>query len=155
MSTWRREITDAVSAFTKVSRLAGTPIRRDQIEMVLLSAPHLAPTRLPEGKIAIYGFWGDGEWLKIGMAGAKTKARYTSQHYNMGSAPSTLAGSIARDSRMTAIAGSDKAALNAWVKASCHRANILIDAAHGVPLLALFEAFLHVRLKPRYERKRP
>lgn len=154
MSTWRREITDAVSAFTKVSQLAGTPIRRDQIELVLLSAPHLAPTRLPEGRIALYGFWGDGGWLKIGMAGAKTQARYTSQHYNMGSAPSTLAGSIAKDPRMATIAGSDKAAVNAWVKTSCHRANILIDAAHGVPLLALFEAFLHVRLKPRYERKK-
>jgi len=152
MSNWKAEITDALASFQAVAELAGMPIRKDQLEVVLLEAPHKPPSMLPTGKLAVYGFWGDGEWLKIGMAGANSRARYTSQHYNKGSALSTLAASLANDPRMARIPGFDPTEPGIWIKSWCNRANILISTDYGRDMLALLEAFLHVRLRPRYER---
>ena len=39
-----------------------------------------------------------------------------------------------------------------WLKVSTCRVNLLLPAQHSRNLLALLETFLHVRLKPRYER---
>ncbi|MFL5329883.1 MAG: hypothetical protein ACJ8C4_13320 [Gemmataceae bacterium] len=138
--------------FVQVSRLAQAPLVPEQWQIEFLDAPHRAPKRLPSGKIAIYGFWGNNAWLKIGLAGAKTKARYTSQHYNPGSARSTLAASLTKCPDMQTVSGFDSGRPGDWIKGSCHRVNILLDAKVGRPLLALLEAFLHVRLNPRHER---
>jgi len=151
MSNWRADITEALAAFVKVAELSGVPIPKDEFEVVFLEGPHKSPTSLPYGKMAIYGFWGDGTWLKIGMAGAKSQARYTSQHYNRGSALSTLAASLAGDPRMSNVAGFDAAAPGAWIKSSCHRVNILLSTKYARSMLAMLEAFLHIRLRPRYE----
>lgn len=152
MSDWRAEITDALAAFETMAELARVPIRYDQFELAFLEAPHKPPSSLPAGRMAIYGFWSGGAWLKIGMAGAKSQARYISQHYNKGSAPSTLAASLVNDPGMTDIIGFDSAAPGTWIKSSCNRVNILISAEYGRDMLALLEAFLHVRLRPRHER---
>ncbi len=101
--------------------------------------------------MAVYGFWGHGSWLKIGKAGAKTKARYTSQHYNPESAQSTLARSLMEDGRMKSCKDFNPEHPGEWIKASTHRVNILLDVKHGMELLSLLEVFLHARLKPRYE----
>ena len=153
MNRWQHEIEDAMSAFEQVASLAAMPISRAHWgPPECWPAPHEQPGSLPSGKMAIYGFWGDGAWLKIGMVGAKSQARYTSQHYNPGSARSTIAASLANDPRMRLVAGFDPERPGEWLKTHCHRVNILLDAKHGRPLLALLEAFLHVRLNPRYER---
>jgi len=39
----------------------------------------------------------------------------------------------------------------AWISAETHRVNILLSARREPELLALLEAFLHLRLRPRYE----
>ena len=114
-------------------------------------APQRPPARLPVGRMAVYGFWGDGVWLKIGKAGPNSNARYTSQHYNPGSAQSTLAASLAGDSHMLTVAGFDPHTPGAWIKASAHRVNILLPSQRRKELLSLLEAFLHLRWKPRYE----
>jgi hypothetical protein len=44
--------------------------------------------------MAVYCFFLDGRALKIGIAGPNSDARFRSQHYNLNSARSTLAGSI-------------------------------------------------------------
>jgi hypothetical protein len=151
MAVWRSELEQALTAFVTVAQLAGDPIARDEIEIECLEAPHRAPRRLPAGKMAVYGFWSDGVWLKIGKAGPNSNARYTSQHYNLGSAMSTLAGSLANDPAMRSLASFDPAAPGAWIRASTHRVNILVPSHREQALLSLLEAFLHLRLKPRYE----
>lgn len=101
--------------------------------------------------MAVYGFWGDGRWLKIGKVGPNSNARYTSQHYIAGSALSTLAGSLAKDTAMNGVVGFDPRAPGVWIRASTHRVNILLPATRERALLSLLEAFLHLRLRPRYE----
>lgn len=151
MTDWRDEIENAVTAFLTVAELACEPIPRDDIVVEYLAAPHRPPTRLPVGSMAVYGFWSDGVWLKIGKAGPNSIARYTSQHYNAGSARSTLAGSLAKDPHMLTVPGFDPNAVGAWIKTATHRVNILLPADRQSALLSLLEAFLHLRLKPRFE----
>ena len=151
MNSWRDDIETGITAFLTVAELAGDPIARADLVIEYLAAPHRAPTRLPAGKMAVYGFWGDGSWLKIGKVGPNSNARYTSQHYNLGSAQSTLAGSLVNDSHMLAVAEFDPNASGVWIKAAAHRVNILMPASRQPGLLALLEAFLHLRVRPRYE----
>lgn len=151
MTNWREEVENALTAFTTVAALAGEPISRDEIKVEYLPAPHRTPTRLPAGKMAVYGFWGDGVLLKIGMVGPKSTARFTSQHYNPGGARSTLAGSLAKDPHVLTVSGFDPNAPGAWIKTATHRINILLPSHRQIKFLALLEAFLHLRLRPRYE----
>jgi len=69
-------------------------------------APH-AGRKLPNGRCAVYVFSlsemygrtvqaGAHRVLKVGKAGSNCNARFQSQHYNVNSAPSTLAGSLIR-----------------------------------------------------------
>ena len=151
-SNWKAEAEAALADFVQVAHLAGYSLSAADLVVEFLSSPHRPPSRLPSGKMALYAFFGNGRWLKVGIAGHKSQARYTSQHYNPGSAPSTLAASLMNDAEMACCDGFSMDAPGAWIQSSCHRLNVLIDAEHGRPLLALLEAFLHARLKPRYER---
>ena len=55
----------------------------------------------------MYAFLLDAICLKVGKAGPKTQARFTSQHYGV-SAPSTLAKSILKEpSRVAALLADD------------------------------------------------
>lgn len=151
MSDWRTEINGAIKDFIRVAELAHVKLNLDDFEAEYLEAPHRPPSNLPNGKMAIYGFWLDGKWLKIGMVGPKSKARYTSQHYSPNAAPSTLAKSILDDIGMWngKVRPED---IRDWIKNNTNRVNILLDSERGMMLLALLEAFLHLRLRPRYER---
>jgi len=100
--------------------------------------------------MAVYGFWHDGEWLKIGMAGPNWNARYTSQHYNPNSAG--LAASLVDDRRMSGWPDFNPNAPGDWIKSATNRVNILLDSRHGMLPPALLESYLHVRLRPRYEK---
>ena len=101
--------------------------------------------------MAVYGFWYDGQWLKIGKVSPNSNALYVSQHYNKGSAMSTLAGSLANDPRTGLVAEFDTNDAGAWIRTATSRVNILLPATRHLALLSLLEAFLHVRLRPRYE----
>lgn len=150
--SWREDIAQGLEAFASVAALAGSPLPADALRVEYLDAPHKPPSRLPAGSMAVYGFWGDGCWLKIGMAGAKSQARFCSQHYRAGSALSTLAGSLVGDPRMAALAGFDATDAGEWIRSATHRVNIFLPSSQPRELLALLEAFLHLRLRPRYER---
>ena len=76
-----------------VARLAGVTLQPDDIKIELLPAPHTKPSSLPPVMQAAYAFFLNAHCLKVGKAGPKTQARFTSQHYGA-SAPSTLAKSI-------------------------------------------------------------
>lgn len=150
MNDWRREMDEALQAFVTVAELAGEPLMRNELKVEFLPAPHRQPSSLPAGKMAIYAFWWENQWLKIGEAGPKSGARYISQHYT-GSALSTLAGSLASDPRMQNVAGFDRLNPGEWIRRSTCRVNILVPAQRRRDELLLLEKFLHVRLKPRYE----
>lgn len=151
MNDWRKEMDEALSVFVTVAELAGDPIGLDELQVEYLPAPHKPPSSLLHGKMAIYAFWWNDAWLKIGKAGSKSKQRYTYQHYNSGSAMSTLAGSLANDPRMGSIGGFDIQRPGDWIKNSTCRVNILMSVQRRKELLSLLEAFLHARLEPRYE----
>ncbi len=149
MNDWRKEMHDAIEAFITVSELAGEPISKNELTVEYLPAPH-KPTSLRKGKMAVYAFWWNNEWLKIGKAGPNSSPRYVSQHYT-GSAISTLSGSLSTDPRMARIEGFDQTNLKEWIKKSTCRVNILIPSEKPKVILSLLEAFLHARLNPRYE----
>jgi hypothetical protein len=151
MSSWTGEILDALSVFEVVSKLAGHPISLGKDDVEFLHAPHQQPKTLPDGKMAVYGFWWNGTWLKIGTVGANSAARYTSQHYNPRSSRSNLAKSLSEDRAMHLTAEFDVNEPGAWIRSNTHRVNILVPKQVGLKTLALLEAFLHVLFNPRYE----
>lgn len=141
----------AIDDFRTVARLAGVELSNDAISIEHLSAPHLPPTRLPFGKMAVYVFSRGPDVLKVGKVGANSQARYTSQHYNPGSALSTLAASIVADRKRLGLTNIDNGSVGQWIKANIDRVNFLVDERCGVPILTLLETFLQCRLRPRYE----
>lgn len=152
MNDQKAEINDALKDFINVAELAYADVNLDNFEKEFMAAPHNPPSNLPNGKMAIYGFWIDSEWLKIGRVGPKSIARYTSQHYNPNSARSTLAKSLLNDNSIWNEKDKTKPEdIGEWIKNNTYRVNILLDSNHDKLLLALLEAFLHLRLKPRYE----
>jgi hypothetical protein len=152
MNDWCEEIESALAAFITVAELAKEPIRRDELKVEFLPAPHKQPSSLPPGKMAIYAFWWNTEWLKIGQVGSKSAARYTSQHYSANSSMSNLAKSLANDTQMEKVAGFNCEHPGQWIRESTCRVNILMPSNRRQELLSLLEVFLHARLRPRYER---
>ncbi len=150
--SWQAEIQQALYDFLTVTALAGRPLSAHDLQTEFLPAPHKPPSKMPAGKMAVYGFYCAGQWLKIGIAGPNSQARYTSQHYNPHSARSTLAASLLKDPGMRQRFTLQEPTVGKWIKSHCHRVNILLPAAHDRLLLALLEAFLHLRLHPRYEK---
>lgn len=149
---WCEDIRSALNDFSIVSELAGEEIVFEDEDVEFLPAPHVPPSRLPTGKMAVYAFWFDDDCLKIGKAGPNSHARYSSQHYNINSAGSTLARSIVNDSSMPDyLHNLDAGTLSEWIKRKTRRVNILLPSTRSETLLSLLEAFLHVRLRPRYE----
>lgn len=151
MNGWRTEIYGALKDFVCVAELAHVNVNLDDFRIEYQEAPHTSPSNLPNGKMAIYGFWFEGKWLKIGMAGPKSKARYTSQHYRPNAAPSTLAKSLLNNTGMWN-GKVQPENIGDWIKNNTNRVNILLESEYGMLLLALLEAFLHLRLRPLYER---
>ena len=141
----------ALIDFRTVAQLAGVDLSSDDVRVELLPAPHVAPTRLPSGMMAVYVFSHAGEVLKVGKVGPNSQARYTSQHYNAGSAMSTLAGSLMADSERYGLSDMERSDIGPWIKANIDRVNFLLKAQLGIPVLTLLESFLQCRLRPRYE----
>ena len=144
------ELEDAINDFIQVSRLARNPLELEDFKIQFMNTPHDPPRSLPKNKMAVYGFCYNGTWLKIGKVGPKSNARYCSQHYNPNSSMSNLAKSLINDP-IFKIQVKDNP--GEWIKKNCSRVNILLDSDKGIALLSLLEAFLHVRLKPRYEKE--
>ena len=151
-----------VEAFLKVADLAHAPMASGQIRHELLPAPHRRPSSLPPGLQAVYAFLVADRCLKVGKAGPKTAARFTSQHYGM-NAPSTLAKSILANRQLLtsvlALEGRDevqrldKATVGAWIERNTSRVHFFLPAPLGALPLALLEAFVQCRLSPMFEGK--
>lgn len=142
---------DIVDDFIRVANLAGVSISKRDIVVEKLPAPHSPPTSQPVSKMAVYVFlWGD-QCLKVGKAGPRSQARYTSQHYNPKSSSSNLAKSILKEKSKLALSHLDETSVGDWVSRETNRINFLVDENLGIPVLTLLEAFLQCRLKPRFE----
>ena len=140
-----------ITDFLEVAALAGTKLTADDIVVEVQPPPHKPPSLLPSGKMAVYVFQHGPMCLKVGKVGPNSQARYTSQHYNAKSAPSTPAASILADPAPYGAGAFDASTIGAWIKEHCSRVNLLLDAQHGMAVLSLLEAFLQCRLRPRYE----
>jgi hypothetical protein len=137
--------------FKQVAELAGVSLTDGDIRIEALPAPHRPPASLPKDCVAVYVFSLGSEFLKIGKAGSNSQARYTSQHYNPRSAPSTLANSLLSDMQAPSHGQADENAIGDWIKTHTDRVNFILNGNLGMPVLTLLEAFLQCRLHPRYE----
>lgn len=135
----------------RVAELAEARIARSDIEVETLKAPHRPPSRLPSGRMAVYVFSYGDTVLKVGKAGPNSGARYTSQHYNAASAPSTLAASLLKDGNEIGVSGLTVESAGDWIKKHTDRTNFTMRAECGMPALTLLETFLQCKLKPRFE----
>jgi hypothetical protein len=133
--TWHPE--SAIDDFRTVAHLAGVELPNGAISSERLVAPHEPPTKLPRSKMAVYIFSKQNDVLKVGKVGAKSQARYTSQHYNVSSAVSTLAASILADREELGLRNIDEANVGKWIRDNVDRVNLLLDERVGVPTLTL------------------
>lgn len=137
--------------FLSAAKLAGVDDNDLDVVIEKLTAPHAPPKRLPKGKMAVYVFSYQGKALKVGKVGPKSQARYTTQHYIPGSAPSTLAASLVKGGKEIGVAGLTEENVTEWIKANTERWNFVLDASCGVHVLTFLEAFLQCRLQPAFE----
>ena len=137
--------------FLAVAELAEIKMQPDAIRVETLNMPHRAPRNLPKRKMAVYVFSDKERVLKVGKAGPRSQARYTSQHYNAGSAPSTLAASILKDKDAVQRYDLNKGNVSDWIKTNTDRVNFILDADVGMWGLMLLEVFIQCRLQPVYE----
>ena len=139
--------------FLVVAELGQIKMQPDAIRVETLKMPHRAPRNLPKGKIAVYVFSDKERVLKVGRVSTGSQPRYTSQHYNAGSAPSTLVGSILKDENVMQKYDLNKGNVSDWIKKNTDRVNFILDADVGGWALMLLEVFIQCRLQPVYEGK--
>ncbi|WP_372011385.1 hypothetical protein NBRC13296_12550 [Paenibacillus chitinolyticus] len=120
----------------------------EQIAIVNRGRPHKCTFK--QGKMYVYTFSFNEDYLKIGKAGSNSKARFYSQHYNPESSQSNLAKSIILDPAMEFYSLSSST-VGDWIKNNVDRIDIEIDAKLGVFTLNLIESILHCLYLPRYE----
>lgn len=127
-------------------------------------APH-TPHKLPRDKCAVYVFSlssaygslcpaGRGRILKVGKAGPNSNARFQYQHYNAGSAQSTLCCMLTEGRilwRYLGIVDLCDDAAGEWIKANTDRHNIYLPASSNVPLLDLLERCIRGPVGPVFE----
>jgi hypothetical protein len=130
-------------------RLAGVTIEDSQLDLVDRGIPH-KPAGLPTGKMGIYTFIYQGQFLKVGKAGPSSDARFRSQHYKPKGSQSNLAKSILNDGEFSHLHLSMET-VGEWIKQNTQRVDLFIDASLGIFVLNFLEAFLHLRYQPKYE----
>ena len=154
------DLEELKAAVLQVAVLGTVDLSPAAVYLEFLPAPHRPPTALPQDMQAIYAFLlGDG-CLKVGKAGPKTQARFTSQHYGF-NAPSTLAKSLLRNpSPAATLLPTERASepwdlaeatVGAWLKDNTSRLHLFIPAAVGGLPLTLMEGFMQCRLRPVFE----
>ena len=145
-----------LSDFVTAATHGGIELAPDAIYTEILPMPHQPPSSLPKGKSAVYIFSTNHCVLKVGQAGPKSNARYTSQPYNPDSAQSTLASSLLKDQVRWQGHNLNEENVPDWIKKNTHRVNYLLNA--DVPkskwVRTLLEAFVQCRFPPVYEGRR-
>jgi hypothetical protein len=140
---------DITELLFEILRLADLQINENQIKILDRGCPH-NPSGLPYGQMGVYLFKYQDEYLKIGKAGPSSNARFQSQHYSPNSSQSNLAKFILHDPGMVKFNLNSENVGN-WIKQNVQRIDVLIDSSLSIFVLELVEAFLHCKLKPKYE----
>ncbi|MGH6878615.1 MAG: hypothetical protein ACREHV_14735 [Rhizomicrobium sp.] len=150
------------AAFLRILELSHVQISASDLRFERLPAPHRRPSRLPQGLQAVYAFFLGESCLKVGKAGPKSEARFTSQHYGM-NAPSTLAKSIlANRDRMAELAPPElrlqlnsltETSVGPWVEFNTCRMHLFLPTSAGAFPVSLAEAFFQCRFQPIFEGK--
>ena len=111
----------------------------------------------------MYSFKYQEVWLKVGKAGPKSGARWTSQHYHPGRAQSTLAFSLLRYGHFSDVNFEEVPSLRAalqnvgadelgdWIKKNTERTNFLIRSELASAGLDRLERIALRILKPIFE----
>jgi hypothetical protein len=147
----KENIEKLIEDFLEVVAKSGVQLRRSDIEYEILGCPHNPPTKLPHGKMAVYMFTHSDRCPKVGKVGPNSQPRYTSHHYNPSSSGSNLSKSIVNDPELSTSDDLNMETVGDWVKKNTLRINFLLDAAFGIPVLNLLEAFLQCHLHPKFE----
>jgi hypothetical protein len=140
-----------IGDFRKVAALAGLDVPEEALTVEWGPAPHVPPPSLPHGKMAVYVFVHRDECLKVGKAGPRSRARYTSQHYLPGSSRSNLAKSILAARTKMDLTELLDSEVKDWICRNVDRYNFLLDIRCGIEALSLLEVFVQCRLKPQFE----
>lgn len=140
-----------VSNFRECARLAGIFVPEVSITLEQFSAPHRPPSTLAKNRFAVYAFFWNNQCLKVGKVGQNSQARFTSQHYLPSSSNSNLAKSVLAHKDELGLNSLTDATVGNWIKENTERANFILDAQLGIPVLSLLEAFLQSALRPRFE----
>jgi len=135
--------------FLQALKLTGINLAMDDLILNDLGCPH-EPRGLPDGMMAVYAFQFQGQYLKIGKAGARSNARFRHQHYSANGAGSTLAKSLLNDPDFSRYALTEEH-IESWIKQNVWRQDILLQADKGPFVLNFLEAFLHCAYQPKYE----
>ncbi|MGZ4198647.1 MAG: hypothetical protein ACXVP1_00495 [Thermoleophilia bacterium] len=154
------DLVELKASVLQVATLAAVELSPADVYLELLPAPHRPPPALPQDTQAVFAFLlGDG-CLKVGKAGPRTEARFTSQPYGFG-APSTLAKSLVRYHHLAAmllspdradeLAELTEASVGAWLRHNTSRLHLLMPALAGGLVLTLMEGFMQCRLQPVFE----
>ena len=129
---------------------------REKLDYCFQYARHERPKPLQSNQRAIYIFFKDDRWLRIGQT--DYSARFTSQHYGVRRARSTLAKDIRDHGDAFGFSGSDNEIGN-WILGNCGRADLRlpvqgVEPKAGEYFAKLLESYLHYRLQPRFEGRR-
>lgn len=125
--TWNPDL--LLEDFHRVAGMAGVSLALDAIAIERCPAPHVPPKTLPPGTMAVYVFSFGPHVLKVGKVGPNSAARYTAQHYNAGSAKSTLAASLIKHGERIGVAGLNETNVPGWIREHTDRVNFILDAS--------------------------
>lgn len=144
----KKQIEEIMKKIEVLSKDLGYEISKDDYYIEDLGCPHCWPKKLPEGYAAIYFFFENGKALKIGKANYKSKARFTSQHYRVNSAKSTLAKSLLNDKQY---GFNNEEDVRDWLLKKTQRINVFVKAEKGKAATELIESIMHYYFRPKYE----
>ena len=151
-------LVDDFAASAERAAINGWPCR---LGTKLLPAPHMPPA-LPAGHGAVYVFaladvssapCGAGTVLKVGRVGARSDARFRSQHYSPHSAGSTLAKSLLTYRIMwpwLGIEHLDERNVKSWMLTNLDRMHIFVPDGHPV-VAASLEVYVRARIGSVFE----
>ena len=139
--------------FLEPDRDEGSKLCLDKIDFDFQYAPHERPQPLRNNQRAIYAFFKDDQWLRIGQT--DHPGRFRNQHYGVAKRNSTLANDIRDHAGEFGLTGTNDEIRN-WILGSCGRANLRLPAQGVKPEVSeyfakLLESYLHYRLDPRFE----
>jgi hypothetical protein len=153
-------LVEAFGSAALAAEIAGWPCA---VRVERLPAPHRPPP-LPTGFGAVYAFSlseaaaprapaGAGAVLKVGRVGPNSAARFTWQHYQPGSARSSLARSLLRYKIMWPWLGIDhldEAGVRAWMLQNLDRTHFYVPGDRA-EVLAELEVYVRARVGSVFE----